>query len=299
VNTLPILEILLLFLSAVQISFLVLLVFLYNKKSQELTELSKENAELRAKDSMSDSPEILNYDYISMLVHELRSPLSVIKGASDLIIKEAPTLTKDQIEMLLSQIRNSSGNLLNLVNDILDVSKLHAGRFEIKKTSNNLPQLIKETVSYLDPLLKIKSINANVEINGDLPLFAFDADRIRQVLNNLLSNAVKFTPKDGLITVSATKRGEFAEVQVRDTGGGIPDEEKPKIFHKFVQVHNNTMMKEKGTGLGLVISKGIVETHGGKIWVEDNKPKGTIFVFTLPIEIEAAVTISSTVTKGV
>jgi signal transduction histidine kinase len=294
----PILEILLLFLSAVQISFLVLIVYLYTKKAQELTELSKENAELRAKDSMSDSPEILNYDYISMLVHELRSPLSVIKGASDLIIKEAPTLTKEQIEMLLSQIRNSSGNLLNLVNDILDVSKLNAGRFEIKKTSNNLPQLIKETVSYLDPLLKIKSINANVEVNGDLPLFDFDADRLRQVLNNLLSNAVKFTPKDGLITVSAHKRGDFAEVQVRDTGGGIPDEEKPKIFHKFVQVHNSTMMKEKGTGLGLVISKGIVETHGGKIWVEDNKPKGTVFVFTLPIEHGSPSGIPAVGTKG-
>jgi len=280
----PILEILLLVLSVAQVIFLVLIVYLYTRKSQEVGNLHKENAELRVKTSMSDSPDVLDYDYISMLVHELRSPLSVIKGASDLIIKEAPTLTKEQIEMLLAQIRNSSGNLLNLVNDILDVSKMNAGRFEIKKISNNLPSLIKETASYIEPLLRVKSINLNIEVNGDIPTFNFDAERIRQVLNNLLSNAIKFTPKDGDITVVAKRRGDIAEVQVKDTGGGIPDDEKPKIFHKFVQVHNNTMMKEKGTGLGLVISKGIVEAHGGKIWVEDNKPKGALFVFTLPVE---------------
>ena len=263
-----------------------LLRVLVHKKSKEYTEAYKKFVAFESQKDISSSPEIQtgNNDYIAMLVHELRSPLSVIRGASDLLIKELATLEANQIHMLLSQIRKSSTGLLGLVNDILDVSKMKAGKFEIHKVRGNLIELIKEVTSYIDPLIQVKGIHLTLDVKSDYNELAFDAERLRQVLNNLLSNAIKFTPKDGEITIRVIQIANGIEIRVSDTGIGIPDMDKETLFHKFMQGHNNgNSDKDKGTGLGLVIAKGIIEAHGGKIWIEDNKPKGACFIFDLPI----------------
>ena len=222
-------------------------------------------------------------DFIPMLVHELRAPLSVIQGASDLILKEASKLDQKQISDLLSQIRTSSTGLLKMVNDILDVTKLEAGKFEIDKKFADINQVLQEECSYFKSSSDLKNISLECNCGENVQSFSFDAFRIKQVLNNLLSNALKFTPEGGLVKVCSHQVDGKIRVEVTDTGTGISDEDKEFLFHKFAQAHNHEGVKEKGTGLGLVISKGIVEAHGGKIWIEDNKPKGSNFIFELPL----------------
>lgn len=229
--------------------------------------------------SNEDNP--MKDDFLPMLVHELRSPLSVIQGAADLLIKTTDELSAEQIQTLLGQIKSSSSTLLGMVGGILDVSKMESGKFEISKTFGDINAVLRDECSYFEPLAKIKNLTLNCVEGEDLSNFNFDPDRIKQVLNNLISNAIKFNSPDGEITISSKKVDGMCRIEVRDSGVGIPDKEKPFLFHKFFQASNQKGV-QKGTGLGLVISKGIVEAHGGKIWVDNNKPKGSTFVFTLP-----------------
>jgi len=262
---------------------LVLLVILIYK-SVKLSHLINEMVLLRKYGEKQSEVQRERDDFLAMLVHELRSPLSVMKGASDLMLKDAHNLSKEQIETLLNQIRNSSTGMLNIVNDLLDVSKLESGKFEIEKVQGNLNQILREESNYYESVANAKQISILCELDEEVQDFKFDPDRIRQVMKNLLSNAVKYTPENGIVTVKTFLKDNMVRVCICDTGEGITDDMKHKLFHKFVQLNNHNHIKEKGTGLGLVIAKGIVEAHGGSIWVEDNKPKGSKFVFTIPLK---------------
>lgn len=259
------------------ILLLVISLILFSK-TKNLTKIKKyEDAfiEVQAK------KQAMQNDFFPMLVHELRSPLSVIQGAADLLIKSTADMSAEQIHTLLNQIKSSSATLLRMVGDILDVSKMESGKFQINKSYSDINGVIKEQCSYFESLTKIKDINMECKVDEQLPSFGFDAERIKQVLSNLLSNAVKFTSEKGKIIVQSKKVDGVVRVEINDTGIGITDADKPLLFHKFFQASNQNGV-EKGTGLGLVISKGIVEAHGGKMWVEDNKPKGSKFIFILP-----------------
>ncbi len=223
-------------------------------------------------------------DFFPMLVHELRAPLSVIQGAADLLIKSTDALNAEQIHTLLNQIKTSSSSLLKMVGDILDVSKMEGGKFQINKTYGLIQDVLNDQCSYFDPVAKVKGVTLSCPNTEGLPNFSFDPERIKQVLNNLISNAIKFSLDGGTVLVIAKKDAEYIRVEVNDTGIGIADKDKPLLFQKFFQASNHNGIKEKGTGLGLVIAKGIVEAHNGKIWVEDNKPQGTKFIFTLPLK---------------
>jgi len=222
-------------------------------------------------------------DFVPMLVHELRAPLSVIHGASDLLLKEVRNLTAEQIETLLSQIRASSSSMLKMVGDILDVSKMDIGKFEVNITYSNINNVLQEECGYFQSLAKIKGISLDLQVDNNISNSSFDPERIKQVLNNLLSNALKFTPEGGRILVVSKRVGQEIHIEVVDSGNGVPNSEKNLLFQKFSQIKGNNHNKERGTGLGLYISKGIIEAHGGHIWVEDNKPNGAKFVFTLPL----------------
>ncbi len=226
----------------------------------------------------------LQKDFIPMLVHELRAPLSVIQGASDLLLKEVRDLSVDQIHDLLWQIRNSSSSLLKMVGDILDVTKMDSGKFEINKVFVNINNLLTEECSYFKPLVKIQGINLILKLDPSIENTSFDPERIKQVMNNLLSNAIKYTDKGGNITVTSQKLEDRLQIEVVDDGEDIPDEEKVFLFKKFGQAKSVNHTETRGTGLGLFISKGIVEAHKGKIWLEDNKPKGVKFIFTLSLD---------------
>ena len=251
-------------------------------KASKLSGLSKEITNLKTYDKYLEDIQKQRDDFLAMLVHELRSPLSVIKGASDLMLKEAHRLSKEQIETLLAQVRNSSTGLLKIVNDILDISKLESGKFEITKEENDLNVVLTDECDYYKSLANEKQIEILTQLDVSLEKFKFDPDRVRQVMNNLLSNALKFSTEGGKVIVKSNKQNERVFVSICDDGPGITDDMKHRIFHKFVQGGDNHT-REKGTGLGLVISKGIVEAHGGSIWVEDNKPRGACFIFNIPL----------------
>ena len=217
-------------------------------------------------------------------MHEVRSPLSVIIGAADLLLKEASTLSADQIKTLLSQIKTSSRNLLDMVNDILDISKMQAGKFEVSKKQGNLLELLKEQSTYFQASANLKGIKIRVTSATDIAQPLFDPDRMRQVMINLLSNAIKYSPDNTEIVIDVRRHDRYCEVAVCDQGKGIPEDEKDTLFNRFAQAANHNNIKEKGTGLGLYITKGIIDAHGGQIWIEDNKPVGTKFIFYLPLD---------------
>ncbi|KKS31647.1 hypothetical protein A2380_00245 [candidate division WWE3 bacterium RIFOXYB1_FULL_43_24] len=267
---------------AESVLLLIISVILF-RKSSELNKLLDQISKIKASGGTPDGLFGGNKDYIPMLVHELRAPLSVIKGASDLLLKEAGELDADQIHGLLSQIKENSNSMLKIVADILDVSKIGAGRFEINKVYANLNDTLKEEWSYFNPLAQVKGVKLEIELNENFGNFSFDPERIKQVMGNLLSNAIKFTPEGGKVTVSANRFDHHAEVTVTDTGIGIPEGESELLFKPFSQTSNHSKIKEKGTGLGLVIVKAIVEAHKGDIRVEENKPTGAKFIFTLPL----------------
>lgn len=222
-------------------------------------------------------------DYIAMLVHDIRAPLSVIKGAVDIILHEAKNLTQEDISKLLNQVKDTADDLLGLVSDILDVSKIESGKFEIRKVPADLNLLLQSVSDKFLSVSNQSNIKIKTNLDASLPKVPFDADKIERVLNNLLSNSLKFTPDGGEITVGSKLDGILVRISIADTGIGVTDAMKVKLFHKFVQAGKTSKSEGKGTGLGLTISREIVELHKGKIWIEDNKPIGSIFVFTLPL----------------
>ena len=220
-------------------------------------------------------------DFISMVVHELRSPLTIIKGTADMLIKRGDDMLGNQKITLLQQVEDSSSRLIGLVNDLLDSAKIEAGKISIRKTQNDLNKTVLEVVNEYSQSAKDKQLFLSVDTDIQIGLFKFDADRVKQVLTNLIANALKFT-KTGGVHVSSNLKNGFAEVSVADTGIGISESEKTELFNKYTQLQK-TKTKENGTGLGLVIAKGIVEAHGGSIYVLDNMPVGAVFKFTLPV----------------
>jgi len=242
-------------------------------------------------DSEEERLKNLREDFTAMMVHELRAPLTVIRGSADMILQNKEKFTPQDVDLFLTQIKTSAWDLLKLVNDLLDSAKIESGKFTVDKLPCDLAALIHQEVENYKVFTESKNIDLLVDLAEDIPQLALDKEKIVQVLNNLLSNAVKFTYKGeivhlsdrGFIKVGTRLQGGFVQVFVADNGPGIPAEVKKQLFNKFVQARESQISNESGTGLGLAISKGIVEAHGGKIWVEDNVPKGSVFIFTLPV----------------
>lgn len=228
----------------------------------------------------------LKSNFVANVSHELRTPLVAMDKSISLILnKDAGPLTETQ-EQFLSVAQRNLKRLSNLINDLLDLSKLEAGKIEIRRESASVEKIITESTEALSGWLKAKSIEMVKRIQGGLPPVSADPARIIQVLNNLIGNAIKFTPNNGVITVEAglAPQASCLEVSVKDTGIGVAKEDLPKLFDKFYQAGGERVATDiSGTGIGLSIAKEIVELHGGKIWAESEKGQGAKFSFTLPI----------------
>ncbi len=250
-----------------------------NARSYELS--------LNAVDDMRKADQ-LKTQFLANMSHELRTPLNSIIGFSRVILKGIDGPITDLQEQDLTAIYNSGQHLLNLINDILDLSKIEAGKMELNFEDNiNIPDLIKSVTSTVTGLLKAKPIKLVQEIESALPNVRADPLKIRQVLLNLLSNATKFT-EQGSITLRAYTQSGLGEqpqlyISVTDTGPGIAPEDREKLFQPFSQVDASATRKAGGSGLGLSISRHLVEMHGGQIGVESELGKGSTFYFTLPI----------------
>jgi signal transduction histidine kinase/ActR/RegA family two-component response regulator len=220
--------------------------------------------------------------FLANMSHELRTPLNSIIGFSRVMLKgiDGP-LTELQAADLQS-IHNSGQHLLSLINSILDMSKIEAGKMEIAIEELALPPVLEAVLDTTKALIKDQPVELRTNLPDDLPTVWADAQRVRQVLLNLMSNAAKFTD-EGQITLSAEVGSEFVTISVADTGTGIDPEAQDRLFIPFQQVDGSTTRRAGGTGLGLAISRSFVEMHGGEIWVESEPGQGATFLFTLPI----------------
>lgn len=234
--------------------------------------------------------EKLKSDFVANVTHELRTPLIAIdKSISLLADKTAGPISQDQEQFLLIAERNLK-RLTLLINDLLDLSKLEAGKMQLRPRPLSIEEIIRESIESFAAWAKTKSIKIEKIIQDGILKVNADGDRISQVLVNLIGNAIKFTPSNGKITVEAIlrKENDAIEVSVQDTGIGLSKEELPKIFDKFYQSARGTSAEVSGTGIGLSIAKEIVELHRGKIWAESEEGRGAKFIFTLPLKNKSA-----------
>ncbi|HXG03712.1 MAG TPA: ATP-binding protein [Candidatus Binatia bacterium] len=223
----------------------------------------------------------LKSQFLAGVSHELRTPLNSIIGFSKVLLNRLDGELNERQEAYVRSVHNSSQHLLQLINSILDISSIEAGRLRLEQSEFALPPLIDECVEASLPLMRGKPLRLERDVPADLPPVSGDRTRIRQVLLNLLSNAVKFTPV-GRIVVRARLEGSVLHVSVADTGVGIRKEDLGRLFEPFQRLDNPVSRDVGGTGLGLAISKKFVELHGGRMWAESREAGGSTFHFTLP-----------------
>ncbi|MBI2974544.1 MAG: response regulator, partial [Deltaproteobacteria bacterium] len=225
-------------------------------------------------------------EFVATVSHELRTPLASIKEAISLILDGVSGETNEKQRNFLSIANRNIDRLTGLINNLLDISKIETGKLKLYKTNFLMADVIKEVIDSFKHLAENKRINLRLIEKTDLPSVYADKDKITQIIINLLSNALKFTPEGGFVEVSTdyTKSDkEFVEVEVKDSGMGIAEDDMPKLFHKFQQIDGSITRKIGGTGLGLAISREIIEMHEGRIWAASELGKGSRFGFILPV----------------
>ena len=258
---------------------------------EDITELTRLEEELRdsygklenAYAELKEEDETKSY-FISTASHELRTPLTVINSYLEMFEDGMLGKLKENQYDKLVVMRSQTDHMIRLVEDMLDTSRLESRKFKIQKQPIELEEMAKSAIDEMSRLADLKEHSMLLKINKKLPQILGDEQRIRQVFSNLITNAIKYTPNMGRIEVEIIEEKKYILVSISDTGIGIPEEEREKIFEKFYIVGGKSLTKEsERMGLGLTIARGIVEAHGGKIWVEsEGEGKGSTFYFTLP-----------------
>ncbi len=225
-------------------------------------------------------------EFLANMSHELRTPLNAIIGFSEVLAERMFGEINDKQAEYLADILESGRHLLALINDILDLSKIEAGRMELEPADFSLPGAIDNTLTLVRERAQRRGIRLERAIDPRVGIVHADERKVKQVLLNLLSNALKFTPEGGRIEVRAVVRDSETEISVTDTGVGIAPEDQATVFEEFRQV-GSAAKKVEGTGLGLAISRKFIELHGGRIWVTSQVGKGSMFAFTLPTAADA------------
>ncbi len=263
-------------------------------------ELQEKNAKLQEAFDRLKELDRLKSNFLATVSHELRTPLTSIIGYSEMMVEGiAGDLTDEQREFV-GTIREKGEQLLSLIKGLLDLSKLESGTMSLRKDSIDVAPVLQDVAQTLTPTARKKEVTIAVDIENGLPLLWADADRLRQVLLNLTENAIKFTPKGGRVTLSLShtlmavgdsegealvllsSRRPALELRVADTGIGIPEPERARVFDAFYQVDSSSTREQGGTGLGLSIVKRLVDGHDGTVHIEENKPHGAVFVVTIP-----------------
>ena len=221
-------------------------------------------------------------DFVSSVSHELRTPLTSIKGYASILLTGKLGDLPPEIKDRLDKINRHSDELVHLVNDLLDIARIESGRVVMKREPLDLKNVVDKVADLLSVQLKEKQIHLSSSIAEDANTIFADRSQIERVFINLIGNAIKFTPQKGKITVHAHKAQNAVQVDISDTGCGIPEEALEKIFEEFYRVDNPINQEAKGTGLGLTLVKNIIEAHDGKIWVKSKLNAGSTFSFTIP-----------------
>lgn len=240
-------------------------------------ELAQANEELREVDRLKS-------EFVAVAAHQLRTPLSGLKWALDMFLQgEVGTLTNEQRTVLLKSYE-SNDRMIKLVNDLLNVDRLELGRLPLRFVPTNLLDLLNNVLYEVVPQVNRRQLQITFKNQPTtMPLVSVDQEKMRLVFQNLLENAVNYTMPGGHIDMGVVVRPKDLLFTVADNGIGIPKEQQPYIFNRFFRAKNAIKIETDGSGLGLFIAKGIIEKHGGKIWLESNLGQGTTFSFTIPI----------------
>ena len=260
------------------------------EKREELERLNRElqrtNDELNEANARLREVAGLREEFLALTTHDLRSPLTVISGVISFFSSgRLGALTPEQQKMVEMMERNTA-SLIELVNDLLDASKLESGALTLELAPTDLRALLDELADSMRPLAQEKGIALAAAVPAELPRVPADRQKLRRAVVNLLSNALKFTPRGGRVELGAGREDGAVRVWVADTGVGIPPEDVERLFEKYEQGRNRAPRREKGTGLGLYITRQLVELHGGEISVTSEVGKGSTFSFTLPVDGE-------------
>jgi signal transduction histidine kinase len=223
----------------------------------------------------------LQADFVAMLIHDLKSPLTAIGGFNDLLLQRRIGEINERQERCVKISQEACHSMLKIINAALDLSKFEAGKFILNKSWVNLSDLLKDCLERMRVMAEAHQIEFLLELSDNLPPIEADREKLDQVLTNLLSNAIKFTPAGGSVRLKSKQADKAIEVAVIDSGVGIPIDEQSLLFQKYSQ--GTSGRQAKGTGLGLAICRSIIDAHNGSIWVESHPQAGSSFIFSLPI----------------
>lgn len=247
--------------------------------------LERANKELQELDRLKSS-------FLANMSHELRTPMNSILGYTDLLLDRVDGEINDEQEKSLLKVENNAKHLLELINDILDMSKIESGKMELDITKTDLKDFMEYLAVFFQPAIQAKNLYLKFDFADTIPPVFIDKDKVRQIFNNLLSNAIKFTTQGGItvrvnpstLAPTADQSPLFVEICVEDTGIGIQPQDMEKLFDKFTQINVSASRQYEGTGLGLSIARGLVVLHRGVIWAESEFGRGSRFYFTLPAQ---------------
>jgi len=246
-------------------------------------QLTEANEQLRIAEAEADRANRAKSKFLASMSHELRTPLNSIIGFSELLADANPgTFDERTRKRFVEQIHSSGKHLLQLINDILDLSKVEAGQMDLHMQPVDLEPAVLEAVSTAEPLARVKTIELKSDVETGLGVVA-DPAKVKQMLLNLVSNAIKFTPERGTVTVAARRSGDWAELAVTDTGIGIAPADMGRLFGEFQQLDQGPGRRQEGTGLGLALTKRFAELHGGTVTVESEVGRGSTFTIRLPM----------------
>jgi len=226
-------------------------------------------------------------EFVSLAAHQLRTPLAAIKWSVQMLLGgDAGEISKEQ-QTFLDKMSQSTERMIRLINDLLNITRIEEGRYLYQPTFQELPQIVKTMVQSYQDLAAQKGIKLQEEVaSGKVPRVLVDEEKIRLAVQNLIENAIHYTPRGGEVTVRVLHDTKEVKLEVADTGMGIPEQQKKRVFEKFFRASNAKTVDTEGSGLGLYLVNNIITAHGGKVWFESEEGKGTTFTFTLPVREE-------------
>jgi PAS domain S-box-containing protein len=259
----------------------------------DITDDVRSEEELRTARAAAEAANEAKSEFLAKMSHELRTPLNSIIGFSEMLGDQTFGPLNEKQRRYVTNVLTSGRQLLQLINDILDLSKVEAGRMDLTPAEFDVADVLAETRTLMGALADQKRLRVDIDVEQGLPPVLLDQAKLKQIMYNLLSNAIKFTPEGGRIRITAGRPLDAPsgiEIAVADTGIGIKPEDQGRIFREFEQLESAYVREQQGTGLGLALTKKLVELHGGRIWVDSEFGRGTTFRFVLPLRVRARVT---------